>query len=64
MVICVKLYSSFDMELTVYYVTQGINIKTMCPYYILEFRNTTLHLLQVYLGAWAKIGTVIKNHVC
>ena len=43
MVICVKLYSSFDMELTVYYVTQGINIKTMCPYYILEFRNTTLH---------------------
>jgi len=28
----------------------GINIKTMCPNYIFEFRNTKLHLLQVYLG--------------
>jgi len=39
----------------VYYVTQvlqqGINIKMRCPNYILEFRNTNSHLLQVYLGA-------------
>jgi len=39
-----------------YYVTQvlrqGINIKAMCPNYILEFRNTNSHLLQVYLGVW------------
>jgi len=35
----------------VYYVTevlrQVINIKTMCPYYTLEFRNMTSYLLQV-----------------
>jgi len=24
----------------------------------------TLHLLQVYLGAWAKIEIVIENNVC
>jgi len=30
---------------------QGINIKTMCPNYIYEFRNMKSHLLQVYLGA-------------
>jgi len=39
--------------MNVYYVTrmlkQGINIKTMCPNNILEFRNTKSHLLQVYL---------------
>jgi len=33
----------------VYYATQvlmqDINIKTMCPYYILEIRNTKWHLL-------------------
>jgi len=33
----------------VYYVTQAlkqdINIKTMCPNYILKFRNTNSHLL-------------------
>jgi len=23
-----------------------------------------LHLMQVYLGAWAKIETVIENQVC
>jgi len=49
----------------VIYVTQvlkqGIYIKTICPYYILEFRNTKSHLLQVYLDAWAKIETVIEN---
>ena len=48
----------------VYHVTQvlkqGINIKTMCPNYILKFRNTKSHLLQVYLGTWAKI----ENHIC
>ena len=32
----------------------------MCCNYILEFRNTNSHLLQVYLGAWAKIVIVIK----
>jgi len=46
-----------------YYVTQElkqeINIKTMCPYYKLEFKNMKLHLLQVYLGAWVKIEIVI-----
>ena len=43
---------------------QGININTMCPNKTLEFRNTQSHLLQVYLGAWVKIGIVIENHVC
>jgi len=45
---------------------QGINIKTMCPNYIhfvLKFRNTKSHLLQVYLGAWVKIEIVIENHI-
>jgi len=68
MFICVKLNSLFDSEMKVYYVTQvykqGINIKTMCSNYILEFRNTKSHLLQVYLGAWVKIEIVIENHVC
>jgi len=27
----------------------------MCFNYKLDYRNTTSHLLQVYLGAWAKI---------
>ena len=36
----------------------------MCPYYILEFRNTKSYLLQVYVGTSAKIEIVIKNHVC
>jgi len=35
----------------VYYVThvlkQNISIKTMCPKYIIELRNTKSHLLQV-----------------
>jgi len=65
---CVKLNLLFDSEMKVYYVTQvlkqGINIKTNCPNYILELRNTKPHLLQVYLGGWAKIETVIENHVC
>jgi len=36
----------------------------MCPYYILELRNTQSHLLQVYPDTWAKIETVIKHKVC
>ena len=28
---------------------QGTNIKTMCPNYILELRNSKLHLSKVYL---------------
>jgi len=48
---CVKFNSLFDREMKVFYVTQvlkqGINIKTMCPNYIFEFRNTKSHLLLV-----------------
>jgi len=66
----VKLKSLFDREIKVCYDTQvlkhGINIKTMCSNYILLyiFRNTKSHLCYVNIGAWAKIETVIKNHVC
>jgi len=46
---CVKLNSLFDSEMKVYYVTQVlqqcINIKTLCPNYILEFRKGKSHLL-------------------
>ena len=53
---CVKLNSLFDSEMNVYYVTRllkhGFNIKNICLYYILEFRNTKSHLVHVYLGAW------------
>jgi len=38
---------------------QGTNIKPMCPNYTFEFRNTKSHVLQVCLGAWAKIETAI-----
>ena len=42
---CVKLNSFFDREMKVHYVTQvlkqGINIKPMCPNYILELRRDT-----------------------
>jgi len=66
MFMCVKLKSLFDSEMKVYDVTQvlkqGINIKTMCPNYILAFTNT--NLLQVYIGAWAKKETVLEIHVC
>jgi len=65
---CVKLNSLFDSEMKVYYVTQvfkqGINIKTMCPNYILKFKNTQWHILQVFLGGWVKIEIVIENQVC
>ena len=61
---CVKLNSLFDSELKVYYDTQvlkqDININTMCPHYILEFRKTISHLLQLYIGAWAKIYIIIE----
>ena len=64
---CVKLNSLFDSEMKVYYVTQDlkqcINIKTMCPYYKVEFRNINTYLLQVSLGAWAKIERVIEMSV-
>jgi len=60
---CVKLNSLFDSECNVYYVTevlkQCINIKTICPNYRLEFRNTKSHVLQVYLGAWVMIEIAI-----
>jgi len=39
--------------------TQGIDIKTMCPNYILKCRNTNSHLLQVYLDVKANNETVI-----
>jgi len=43
---------------------QSIDIKNMCSNYILVFRITKSHLLQVFLGAWDKIETVIENYVC
>ena len=65
---CVQLNSFLIREMKVYYVThvlkQGIDIKTMCPDYIFEFRNTNSYLLQVYLGAWVKIEIVIEHHAC
>ena len=52
---CVKLNSLFDSEMKFHYVKQVlkqcINIKTMCPNYLLEIRNTKSHLLQACLGA-------------
>ena len=58
---CVKLNALVDSEMKVYYVTQvlkqGNNTETMRTYYILEFRNTKLHLLEVYLGSWVKIDS-------
>jgi len=49
MSICVKLNPLFYREIKAIYVTQvlkqGINIKTMCPYSIFEFRNTNSHVL-------------------
>ena len=42
---------------------QYINIKTMSPNYILESRNKTSNVVQVYLGAWVKIEIVIEIHV-
>ena len=65
MFMCVKLNWSFDRELKVYYVTQvikqSINIKTMCTYYVFEFRNTKFLLLQVYLGTLINIEIVIET---
>jgi len=46
---CVELNALFDSEMKAFTVTQvlkqGINITTMYPNYILEFRNTKSHLL-------------------
>ena len=46
---CAKLNQLFDREMKVYYVIQvlkqGTNIKSIGHNYILEFRNTNLHLL-------------------
>ena len=65
MCICVKLNPLFDNETTVYYVTQvlmhSININKICSNYILEFRNTNSHVLQVYLGVWVRIEIGIEN---
>jgi len=52
MFMCVKLNSSFDREMKVYYVVQVlkpvINIKTLCPnVYMHEFRNTKSHVLKI-----------------
>jgi len=62
---CVKLNSIVDSEMKVYSVTQiskqCINIKTMCPNYILEFRYKNSHLLQVYLSAWGSRQSWLLN---
>ena len=50
---CVKLNSLFDR--VTQKVKQSINIRIVCPSYILEFRNKKSHVLQVYLGAWATL---------
>jgi len=50
MAMCVNLNLLFDSEMNVTHVLkQGIHIIAMCPNYIIEFRNTNSHLLQVYL---------------
>ena len=68
MFICMKWNSLFDRRMKIYYVAQVLkqvsNIRTVCPNYILEFRNTNSHLLQVYMGAWVKIEIVNENYVC
>jgi len=52
------------MSIVLHVLKQGIYIKRMCPNYICKFRNMNSHLLPAYLGVWAKIETVIENHVC
>jgi len=47
--------------MTIMLQNQGTNIKTMCPNYILELRNSKLHLSKDYLGAWVKIEIIIQN---
>ena len=37
---------------------------TMCPNYILEFRNSTTHLMLVFLGASANTKSVIEFFFC
>jgi len=43
---------------------QGSIIKTVYPYYILDFRNTKSHLFHVYLGECAMIEIIVETHVC
>ena len=57
MLMCVKLNSLFYREMKAYYVIQmfkqDINMNTMwylTTYIVLEFTNTNMRLLQVYLG--------------
>ena len=49
MFMCFKLNSFFDKRneglLCYTSVKQGVSIKTMYPYYVLEFRDTKSHLL-------------------
>jgi len=39
---------------------QEIITKTMCPNYIIEFRNTRSHLLKIYLGEWITQPLMLK----
>ena len=61
MFVFVKLISLFDIEMEVYQASQVLNqcININTIYSNLETRNRTY-----YLGAWAKIETVIENPVC
>jgi len=65
MFMCVKVNSLYDREMKVFYVPhvlkEVIKIKTMCSNYILKFRKVKSHLLQVCLGVWGKIKTVIEK---
>ena len=65
---CVKLNLLFNSEMKVSYITyvlkHCINIKTVCPNYILELRSTNSHFFQVFIREWVKIEIVINNNVC
>ena len=64
MFMCGKLNLSFDREIKVYCVKlvlkHGINFKTMCPNYILDFRNTKSHLFQFNIGLSAKTPKIMS----
>jgi len=61
---CILVNPLVDREMKVYYVThvlkQGI-LKYQNGRYVLTTTNTKSHVLQVYLGAWAKIESAIEN---
>ena len=61
---CIILQRNEGLSCNTQVLKQGPNIKTMCPKYIIEFRNTKSLTLRVDLGARAKIENVIENHVC